>query len=59
VINIGSAASMVGLAGEAVYCATKHAVLGLTEGARTELLGTGVELSVVMPNLANTQLGRG
>ena len=59
VINIGSAASMVGLAGEAVYCATKHAVLGLTEGARTEMLGTGVELSVVMPNLANTQLGSG
>jgi hypothetical protein len=59
VVNIGSAASMVGLAGEAVYCATKHAVLGLTEGARTELLGTGVELSVVMPNLANTQLGSG
>lgn len=59
VINIGSAASLVGLAGEAVYCATKHAVLGLSEGARTEVLGTGVELSVVMPNLANTDLGSG
>jgi hypothetical protein len=59
VVNLGSAASMVGLAGEAVYCGTKFAVLGLTEGVRTELLGTGVELTVVMPNLVATDLGAG
>ncbi len=59
VINLGSAASLVGLAGEAVYCGTKFAVLGLTEGVRTELLGTGVELTVVMPNLVSTDLGSG
>ncbi len=59
VVNVGSAASLVGLPGEAVYCATKHAVLGLSEGVRAELRGTGVELSVVMPNLAATELGSG
>ncbi len=59
VVNLGSAASMVGLAGEAVYCGTKFAVLGLTEAVREELRGTGVELTVVMPNLVATDLGSG
>ncbi len=59
VVNLGSAASMVGLAGEAVYCGTKFAVLGLTEAVREELRGTGVEVSVVMPNLVATDLGSG
>lgn len=59
VINIASAAGKVGVAGEAVYVATKHAVVGLSEAVRYELLGTGVELSVVMPGLANTELASG
>ena len=59
VVNLGSAASMVGIAGEAVYCGTKFAVLGLTEAVREELRGTGVELTVVMPNLVATDLGSG
>jgi Short-chain alcohol dehydrogenase of unknown specificity len=59
VINIASAAGKVGVAGEAVYVATKHAVVGLSEAVRSELRGTGVELSVVMPGLANTELASG
>ena len=59
VINIASAAGKVGVAGEAVYVATKHAVVGLSEAVRYELRGTGVELSVVMPGLANTELASG
>lgn len=59
VVNIGSAASLTGLAHEAVYCATKHAVYGLTESARIELRGTGVDATIVMPNLASTELGAG
>jgi len=59
VVNLGSAASLIGLPGEAVYCATKHAVLGFSEAVRTELRGTGVEITVVMPNLAGTDLGAG
>jgi NADP-dependent 3-hydroxy acid dehydrogenase YdfG len=59
VVNIASAAGKVGVAGEAVYVATKHAVVGLSEAVRYELRGTGVELSVVMPGLANTELASG
>ncbi len=59
IVNLGSAASRVGLPGEAVYCGTKHFVLGVSEAVRAELLGSGVEISVVLPNLAATTLGSG
>ena len=59
VVNVASAAGKIGVAGEAVYVATKHAVVGLSEAVRYELRGTGVEMSVVMPGLANTELASG
>jgi NAD(P)-dependent dehydrogenase (short-subunit alcohol dehydrogenase family) len=59
IVNIASAAGKTGLPGGVTYCATKHAVVGLTEAARAELRGTGVELSLVMPTVVNTELGSG
>lgn len=59
IVNISSAAGKVGLAGEAVYCANKHAVVGLTESLRAEFRGTPVDFSLVMPSLANTELASG
>jgi short-subunit dehydrogenase len=59
IVNVASAAAKVGVPREAVYAATKHAVLGLSESLRAELRGTGVELSVVMPGLVRTELAAG
>jgi hypothetical protein len=59
IVNVASAAAKVGVPREAVYAATKHAVLGLSESLRGELRGTGVELSVVMPGLVRTELAAG
>ncbi len=59
ILNIASAAGKVGLAGEATYCASKHAVVGLCEALRVELKDTPVQISVVMPSLANTDLAMG
>jgi NADP-dependent 3-hydroxy acid dehydrogenase YdfG len=59
VVNLGSASSLVGLPGEAVYCGTKFFVRGVSEAVRAELRGTGVEITVVEPNLAATRLGAG
>jgi short-subunit dehydrogenase len=59
VVNVASAAAKVGVPREAVYSATKHAVLGLTDAVRQELRGSGVELSVVMPGLVRTELSAG
>jgi short-subunit dehydrogenase len=58
-VNIASSAGKFGIAGIATYSATKHAVVGLTEALRTELRGTGVDLSVVMPGIVNTELTAG
>jgi short-subunit dehydrogenase len=59
VVNVASMAAKIGVPREAVYAATKHAVLGLSESLRAELRGTGVELSVVMPGLVRTDLAAG
>jgi len=60
VVNLSSAAGRTAsLPGEATYVATKHAVVGLSEAVRCELEGTGVGVTTVLPNLANTRLGSG
>ncbi len=58
-VQIASAAGKMGFPGGATYCATKHAVVGLSEAIRAELRDTGVEISVVMPVVVNTELGSG
>jgi NAD(P)-dependent dehydrogenase (short-subunit alcohol dehydrogenase family) len=58
-VNIASVAGKAGIAGGATYCATKHAVVGLTEALRQEFHGTAIDFSVVMPVVVNTELGSG
>lgn len=55
VVNIGSIAGREVYPGGNVYCATKHAVLGLTRAMRLDLCGTGVRVSTVDPGLVNTE----
>ena len=59
IVNIASSAGKTGFPHLATYCATKHAVVGLSEAVRSELRGTGVDISVVMPNIVNTELSVG
>jgi NAD(P)-dependent dehydrogenase (short-subunit alcohol dehydrogenase family) len=59
VVNVASAAGRVAVPGEAVYTATKHAVVGFGEALRVELAGTGVDVSTIMPSLAATELASG
>jgi NADP-dependent 3-hydroxy acid dehydrogenase YdfG len=58
-VNIASVAGKTGVPGGATYCATKHAVVGLSETLRAELRGTNIGVSVVMPVVVNTELGSG
>jgi NAD(P)-dependent dehydrogenase (short-subunit alcohol dehydrogenase family) len=58
-INIASTAGKAGFPGGATYCATKHAVVGLSEAIRQELRGTGVEVGCVMPGVVQTELAAG
>jgi NAD(P)-dependent dehydrogenase (short-subunit alcohol dehydrogenase family) len=59
IVNVASVAGKVGAPGGATYCATKHAVVGLSEAVRAELRGTGVEISCVMPTIVRTELAAG
>jgi NADP-dependent 3-hydroxy acid dehydrogenase YdfG len=58
-VQIASAAGKAGFPGGATYCATKHAVVGLSEAIKAELRDTNVSISVVMPVVVNTELGSG
>lgn len=59
IVQIASAAGKMGFAGGATYCATKHAVVGLSEALRAEYRDAGVDFSVVMPVVVHTELGSG
>lgn len=59
VVNVASAASKLPPAGEATYAATKHAVYGYSAALRQELRDSGVEISVVMPVVVETELAAG
>ena len=58
-VNVASMAGKSGFPGSATYCATKHAVVGLSESIRGELKDSGVEISCVMPSIVNTELASG
>jgi short-subunit dehydrogenase len=59
IVNVASLAGRAGGPNLATYCATKHGVVGLSEAVRAELRGTGVEVTVVMPSYAKTELAAG
>jgi NAD(P)-dependent dehydrogenase (short-subunit alcohol dehydrogenase family) len=59
IVNVASGAGKTGYPQIATYSATKHGVVGLSEAARAELRGTGVEISAVMPNFVRTELSAG
>ncbi|HEY3727462.1 MAG TPA: SDR family oxidoreductase [Solirubrobacteraceae bacterium] len=58
-VNVASVAGKAGFPGGATYCATKHAVVGLSEAIRAEVRQTEIDVSIVMPVVVNTELGSG
>jgi NADP-dependent 3-hydroxy acid dehydrogenase YdfG len=59
IVNVASTAGKTGVPGEAVYVATKHAVVGLTEAVRGELRDTPIHLSMILPGPVATELAAG
>ena len=49
IVNVGSIAGYVAAPGETVYCATKFAVQGFTDGLRREVAGRGVDVTLIAP----------
>jgi NAD(P)-dependent dehydrogenase (short-subunit alcohol dehydrogenase family) len=57
IINISSAAGLIGVPFEGAYVASKHAVEGLTEVMRLELAGSGIAVMLVEPGAFSTGFG--
>jgi uncharacterized protein len=55
IVNIASVGGLVAHPLNAVYCATKHAVVGFSKSLRLELAGSGVRVTVVCPGGTRTE----
>ncbi len=54
IINMGSIAGFQAYANGTVYCATKFAVRGITEGMKQDLHGTPIRVSEIAPGMVQT-----
>ena len=58
IINIGSSAGKEVYPKGNVYCASKHAVLAITEGMRIDLNEYGIKVSAINPGLVETEFSQ-
>jgi NAD(P)-dependent dehydrogenase (short-subunit alcohol dehydrogenase family) len=58
VVNTASMAGLVGMGWLGIYCASKFAVVGLSESLRRELEGHGIGVSVLCPMIVATEITR-
>ena len=57
VVNTASMAGLTGMLGLGMYCASKFAVVGLTESLHRELRGGDIGVSVLCPMVVDTGIG--
>ena len=56
IVNVASLAGRRGFTPLGGYCASKFALVGITEALRTELIGTNVGVSLVLPGVIDTPM---
>ncbi len=54
IVNVASIAGLMGYERMGGYCATKFAMIGLTEALRDEVIGRGVRVTMVCPGTVET-----
>lgn len=55
IINISSIAGKIGIAGSVLYCASKFAVMGLSDALLEEVRGHNVRVCVICPGMVHTE----
>jgi NAD(P)-dependent dehydrogenase (short-subunit alcohol dehydrogenase family) len=58
IVNTASMAGLAGMPGLGVYCASKFAVVGLSESLARELKDAGIGVSVLCPMIVNTNINQ-
>jgi 3-oxoacyl-[acyl-carrier protein] reductase len=58
IVNVGSSSAYAGFAGTSIYCASKHALLGLSRSLHAELKTHNVRSYCVSPGSVQTGMGR-
>ena len=59
IVNVASAVGRVAVPDGATYSASKFAVVGFSEALRLELASSGVDVSLVLPSVVQTELAAG